>query len=164
MEDPRSEILPRRSPELDSSGFLRGRYPISKLLWVFLIIAFIGFIDASYLTISHFLAAPPPCGLEATCETVTTSSYAKIGTIPVALLGACYYLSLILLSIFAIDRKSERTKRLAFQLTWAGLIASIYFVSLQFFVLKSIFWYCMLSAVSSTLLFILGQYALKKQK
>ena len=66
---------------------------LSKLL---LSLSLIGFIDAAYLTVSHFMSVIPPCSL-AECETVLSSKYADIAGMPIALLGALYYLVLFFL-------------------------------------------------------------------
>ncbi|MDP3881076.1 MAG: vitamin K epoxide reductase family protein [bacterium] len=137
---------------------------LKKLLIAFIVIATIGFIDASYLTIVHFLGQAPECSILEGCDVVTSSKYSTIGPIPVALLGALYYLTVAIASIFALDRRSVAATRLVSNLTWLGLLASIYFVYLQLFVLKSICIYCMGSALGSTVLFILGMILLKRTK
>jgi uncharacterized membrane protein len=65
------------------------------------------------------------------------------------------------LAIYALDRKSVKVAKLASKLTWVGLLASLYLVFLQLFVIKSICIYCMVSAGSSTILFILGVLLLR---
>ena len=65
------------------------------------VLAFLGFLDAVYLTVLHYKNAIPPCTIAHGCETVLTSSYATIFGIPIALIGAGFYLTvLILLGIF----------------------------------------------------------------
>lgn len=136
-------------------------------LWLnltFLIIAIIGFVDASYLTIAHYSGSELACGTSGGCDIVTTSVYATVGGIPVALLGAIYYLTILLLTIAYIDQKQSFLAIIRSYLTWTGFLASLYFVSLQLFVLEQICRYCMVSAATSTLLFILGMYTVKKFK
>ena len=129
---------------------------VSKTIAIaFLIIAAIGFFDASYLTFQHFFSGPLPC-LTGGCEIVTTSEYSTIIGIPVALLGALYYFSQLILLIAYFESKSLVPLKLAAQISIAGLLASLYFVSLQLFIIKAICQYCMLSAITSTLLFFLG--------
>ena len=135
---------------------------IKKLLLALIVVAGLGFIDASYLTILKFIGEVPACGEFGNCDSVTNSQYATIGPIPIALLGALYYLTVAVLSIYALDRKSVSFAKLASKLTWVGLLASLYLVFLQLFVIKSICIYCMVSAGSSTVLFILGMTMLRK--
>lgn len=128
----------------------------------FAITALIGFADATYLTIKYFQNEIPPCTLVAGCDVVTTSEYATIFGIPVALLGSMYYLALLLLTVAFFDTKKEAVFRFACTSTWIGLVASIYFVYLQLFVLDAICLYCMGSAMTSTVLFVLGTLFLKR--
>ena len=58
-----------------------------------LILAFAGFVDATYLTISHFRGTALACTISNGCETVTTSAYATLFGLPVALLGLLFYLT-----------------------------------------------------------------------
>lgn len=132
-------------------------------LWLnisFVVIALLGFIDASYLTIAHYSGAELVCGPFSGCASVTTSKYATFATIPVALLGALYYLFIFLISVAYLDSKNIFLARLRGHMTWLGLLASSVFVYLQLVVLKQICTYCMLSALDSTLLWIMGMYSL----
>lgn len=129
----------------------------------FLVLSAIGFLDATYLTIEHYRGNIPPCTIEG-CEIVLTSAQSQVAGIPVSLAGSLYYLTILLLSIAYLDGKKEGLIRLASKLTILGFVASLYFVYLQFFVIKEICQYCMASAGTSTLLFILGMYILLKTK
>lgn len=127
----------------------------------FFVVALVGFADATYLTIEHFLQSIPPCTTDG-CEIVLTSSYSQIAGIPVALLGAIYYLILLVLLLAYFDGKKEVFLRSAFWLTILGLLFSIYFLIIQAFVINAFCQYCLVSAGTSTILFILGMIALKK--
>ncbi|MCG3114044.1 MAG: vitamin K epoxide reductase family protein [Candidatus Manganitrophus sp. SA1] len=124
----------------------------------------IGFIDAAYLTAKHYLGAPPPCGRFGGCETVTTSEYAAIAGVPLALLGAVYYLAVFLSVIAYLDTRRPGILRMTAGFTAVGFLASLWFVYLQLFVIKAICPYCMLSAFASTVLFIVGMIVLRGQR
>lgn len=126
--------------------------------------SFLGFLDATYLTAQHYLNEIPPCFITTGCETVLTSHYHAVFGIPVALLGSLYYLLLFLLAVFYLDAKKGIIIRLAAYLTPLGFLASLYFVYLQFFILKEICSYCMVSAFTSTILFILGILIIKSSR
>ncbi len=130
---------------------------------IFLTVAALGFFDATYLTIEHYRGSIPPCTIKG-CEIVLTSEHAEIAGIPVALLGALYYLALLILSIAYLDSKKKTTIQLASYFTIAGFIASLYFVYLMLFVIKEICQYCLVSATTSTLLFIAGMYIVIKTR
>lgn len=147
------------------------------LLPAFLLISFIGFLDALYLTIRHYSQTPLPCSIHSApltnllgpkltewlsgCGQVTTSQYATFGGLPVALLGSVYYLTIFLLATAYIDTGREGLLTFTAWLTTLGLIASIWFISLQLFVLKALCPYCLLSALTSILLFVLGLFVLR---
>lgn len=132
------------------SGTLKGLATIIAGL------SFLGFLDATYLTVKHFQNVAPPCTILSGCETVTTSSYAEIFGVPVALLGAIYYLSVFLLTIVYFDTTKEKILRTAAYLTFVGLFATGWFLFAQAVLLDAWCLYCLGSAVTSTLLFLTG--------
>lgn len=119
-------------------------------------LAFLGFLDSTYLTILHYQNVFPPCSITHGCETVQTSQYATIGNIPVALLGSVYYLVLTVFSIIILqttDKKlSAQLMKYLFFLALAGFIASLIFFSLQAFVIRAFCQYCLLAELLSTLI------------
>lgn len=135
--------------------------------WIALIIvvvAFLGFADATYLSVTHYNSAALVCGDSSGCHEVTSSKWSTIFGVPVALGGAFYYLTMLVLAIAYFDRKEEKFLRLAGWFSIAGLAASAYFVILQLFVIKAICYYCMASAGTSTILFLTGMYWLSQSK
>jgi uncharacterized membrane protein len=62
------------------------------IIFGLIVVSFLGFLDATYLAAKHYLGAPIACSIFEGCEKVTTSQYAAVFNIPVALLGALYYL------------------------------------------------------------------------
>lgn len=131
---------------------------------IFLCVALIGFSDATFLAVEHFQGRVPPCSVLKGCERVTTSQYATIGPIPVALLGSLYYLIFIIGSIAFLDTKRTGILRSLAFLSLAGIVASGFFVYLQLAVLHAICIYCMASAVTSTLLCVNGMVVLAQQR
>lgn len=136
----------------------------TNIIWLLLAISLIGFLDASYLTIEHFRGVVPPCDLTLGCELVTTSSYSTIINIPVALLGAFYYLAMLGMLIYFLQKQHERTLRHIRYLSIAGFLASAYFVYLQVWVIQAICQWCMLSALTSTAIFIISWAALRSPR
>ena len=120
------------------------------------IISFIGFLDAGYLAVEHYRGEIVPCAVLKGCEEVTTSKYATIFAVPVALYGAIYYLFIFLASVYYLDRKDRVILRFLSIFPVFGLVASVWFVYLQIFEIKAVCLYCMGSAVSSALLFLVG--------
>lgn len=124
-----------------------------------LVVAFLGFIDASFLTAEHYSEMTPPCFIVQGCDVVTTSSYSKILGIPVSLLGALFYVSILILGIYYVDKKKSVALTLIHLATSAGFLMSLWFVYVQAFILKSWCLYCLFSAGTSTVLFVLGAIA-----
>lgn len=121
-----------------------------------LIIAVLGFADATYLTIEHYQGVIPPCSITGGCEKVLTSDFSSIAGIPVSLLGVVYYL-LVSIGIFAyLDSKNGLILKYALMLPTAGILFSLWFVYLQALVLHAYCFYCLISASLSTILFILS--------
>lgn len=144
------------------------KQPSPRILrWVavgFLIVSFLGFLDASYLAAKYYSGEPITCSLLEGCEQVTTSQYAAIFGVPVALLGAVYYLFIFLAAIYYFDSKNERVFYKVAPIIAAAFLATLYFVYLQLFVINAICIYCMFSALTSTILFGLGIIALRLNK
>ena len=130
---------------------------LNKLIpWIFAGVSLLGFTDAAYLTANHYLGVSLKCYFVHGCDVVTNSPYAVIFGIPVALLGSFYYLTMFILSVYCLDTGNAKILRFTSILTATGFLASIYFVSLQLCVIKQLCFYCMISAVTSTVLFIFG--------
>lgn len=128
-----------------------------------LIVAIIGFADATYLTVEHYQNTTPPCTIGG-CETVLTSSYSNVAGIPVSLFGVLYYLAIAVSLIVFFDSKKEFSLRLPALLSVFGLLASIWFSILQLFIIKAFCPYCAVSAVTSLIIFIISVYILKKHE
>jgi len=127
----------------------------------FLLVALVGVIDAGYLTISHFQGTETGCFLVEGCNVVLQSKYAEIFNIPAALLGLIFYLVIFFgVLLFNFNHKIGLIKNMSI-LSIAGFLVTLWFVYLQIFVLKTFCSYCLVSAVTSTFLFLLGLYVLR---
>lgn len=138
--------------------------PSPKLLFVWLALSFLGFIDAAYLTANHYLHVSLPCTIVHGCEIVTTSDYSTAFGIPVALLGAAYYLSVFFGIVTFKETKNTTLLRGISWFTVFGLVASAWFLYVQAFILEAYCQYCLLSAITSTTLFLLGMFTLRTLK
>lgn len=120
------------------------------------VISLIGFVDATYLTIEHYRGETPNCSLLNGCDIVVTSQYATVAGIPVALGGSIYYLTVLLLIIAYFDTKKTNLLIFIPPLTTLAFLATLWFVYAQLILIKALCLYCLGSAVTSTILFILG--------
>ena len=120
---------------------------------LFLVGGFIGFIDSSYLSVLHYKNIIPPCSLLEGCETVLTSRYAVIWGVPTALVGAFYYLAVVILSVLYLDTKQIKYLAAAMGAITLGFLFTIWLLYLQAFIIKTFCEYCLLSAGVTTVLF-----------
>ena len=139
---------------------------ISNTAWlrVSAVVAFLGFLDSAFLTVKHYVGGTLPCLTSGSCEVVTTSTYSMIYGVPVALLGALYYIAMFVLILVYLDSGKEAVLRLSRWLVRIGLVMTIWFVFVQIFILHAICLYCMGSALSTTILFILSVHIQRSQK
>ncbi|PIP86667.1 hypothetical protein COV42_00510 [Candidatus Campbellbacteria bacterium CG11_big_fil_rev_8_21_14_0_20_44_21] len=134
--------------------------PINLLL----LFSLIGFLDALYLTISHFQGNEAGCFLVHGCDIVLNSKYSEIFGLPTAFLGLLFYL-VIFLGVFVYNfKKDENLIKKILLITPLGFLATLWFLYLQAVVLRAFCSYCLLSAVASTLIFLTGMSILWQQK
>lgn len=132
----------------------------TKIAFALIVLAGVGLLDASYLAIEHFRGEIPPCTIEG-CETVLASEYATVLGAPVALLGTLYYLSVFLLAMRYLDTQNDRLFRTIAGISIFGLFAAGWFTYLQAAVIGAYCIYCLVSAGTSTLIFIAAQMGVK---
>lgn len=126
------------------------------LVIVMFVAALVGFADAAYLTAQHIRGVVPPCVLLDHCEQVLTSAYATIGPVPVSALGLVYYAALLVLLIAYFDIWNRTILHWASWLVSAGMLAYLYFVYVQVFVIHALCPYCLLSAASTLVMFVVA--------
>ncbi len=121
------------------------------LLIAISLLAFLGFLDATYLTILHFQNTIPQCSLINGCETVLTSSFAVVFGIPISLIGSLYFITLLFFSL-AILFKLNRVPKTFVAFTALGGLVAVILIFIQAFVLGSFCLYCMVSDIISLLI------------
>lgn len=129
--------------------------PTSSAILV-LVVALLGFADATYLTVEHFMNVIPPCSVTSGCETVLTSSYSVVFGIPVSLLGSIFYLLVLVGTAIYLESRDTRFFKWSLLVTVFGFFASLVFIYLQVFVIHSYCIYCLGSALTSTVLFVVA--------
>ena len=120
-----------------------------------IVLAFIGFGVATYLTVVHYvgpgaLVCTASHGGTSPCEQVQFSTWSKVGGIPVALLGLIGYIG-ILGSLLWPDREESRLATLG--LTLIGFAFSGYLTYREIHSIHAICEWCVSSAVILTILF-----------
>jgi uncharacterized membrane protein len=135
-----------------------------KLILYSLILAFFGFLDAAYLTISHYKNVIPPCSVNFGCEKVLTSSFSMIGPIPLALMGVIFYLMVIILCLLILIEGIKRLMKFYHFTIVMGFLFSVVLFLIQALIIKSFCQYCLLSEVISTGLLILSLLKIREDK
>ena len=136
----------------------------NKFVLYSLILSFLGFLLATYLTILHYKNVIPPCTVTSGCETVLTSQYAQIGPIPLALLGSLFYLSLVIVCLLIMTNYKKLYLNAFYLLAVTGFIVSVALILIQQFLIHAFCQYCILSEVISTGIVILAALKYKESK
>lgn len=147
-------------------------------LWsrpMIIVLALIGTVLTSYLTVTHFFGSAPALCTEGSgtgCDVVLNSEYAKIFGVPLTIFGALGYLTLGGLASIPMLVKSEdlkfkenltkQTAFLLFLVSTATLVFSGYLMYLLAFVIRDVNGqstfcpYCVSSAVTVTSIWLLN--------
>lgn len=152
---------------------------MKTILSLFIIVlSIIGLSDAGYITYHEVTNQQVICGGSFDCGGVLDSPWAKIGPVPLSAVGMVYYSMILIIGIFYFlnfdirkwsrplfknSKLNDPTKKLIINattsdllqtLTFAGFGFSIYLVFIMAFLIKAWCLYCLISALTSTLLFI----------
>ena len=138
---------------------------LPKVLVIAIIaLALIGFADSTFLLAKRISGTHIPCFITTGCDEVAKSPYAVIFGVPLSLLGVIFYLGIGLITLLYADTKNLLFAKLIFPATLIGFLCSCYFLYVQKFLIGSFCIYCIGSAITSTLLFLLGILVYRKLK
>ncbi len=128
---------------------------VSTLFGLFTGVAVFGWVVSAFLSGIHFWAIPQiPAGAELSGSLqVVTSPWAYVFGVPLATLGALYYLTTIALSAWWFDTRHPLVIKILTPITATGVLASSYFVWLQLVPIGEICPFCMMSAAATVVLF-----------
>jgi uncharacterized membrane protein len=126
--------------------------------YLMLVLALVGvcvaFYDAYALYNGQALWCPPPIS---GCNEVANSPYARIFSLPVGYYGVVYYLYMFgLAALLAFDPSSRGLRFAAVGYSGLGPCFSIYFLYLQIVFIHAFCIYCLISAITTFLLFIVA--------
>jgi len=137
-----------------------------KIVWSYLLAALlslIGLADAIYLTVEHLTGATLRCTIISGCSEVLSSPYARVGSVPLAAIGAAAYFVVFSLAILAAFGYQLARPLLAIVVSLMFL-TTLWLLYLQAFVIHHFCQYCLLSAaVTTALMTILLLSGLRKQ-
>jgi len=115
------------------------------------IVAVIGLADATYLTVQALTGETLSCGGSPDCFRVLGSSYARLGGIPVAMLGALAYFTVFTFATFAAFGYARAPKFLVF-IAGAMFLMTLWLLYVQAFLLHAYCRYCLFSAAITFLI------------
>lgn len=121
-----------------------------------LILAFCGLADSAYLAKHVVSGAPVLCNIEglSDCTTVIDSRYSDLFGIPLAIIGVFFYGVLFILAALELFLFDAFLRRLLQVGALVGIIASLYFMFLQAFVIRALCAYCLASALITVFILI----------
>jgi uncharacterized membrane protein len=115
------------------------------------IVAVAGLADATYLTVQALTGETLSCGGSPDCFRVLGSSYAKLGGMPVAILGALAYFTVFTFATFAAFGYPRAPKFLAL-IAGAMFLTTLWLLYVQAFLLHAYCRYCLFSAAITFLI------------
>lgn len=131
-----------------------------KRVWVvlILILAFFGLADSIYLTQHELSGTPLLCNIQnfSSCNVVASSQYSHIFGIPLAELGILFYAVMFIIAALEIVLFDQLLRRALLVLAVVGLLSSIYFTSVQIFLIGALCIYCSASALITLFIFVLA--------
>ena len=115
------------------------------------IVAVAGLADATYLSVQALTGETLSCGGSPDCFRVLGSSYAKVGGIPVALIGALAYFSVFTFATFAAFGYAG-ARRFVVLMVGMMFLATLWLLYVQAFLLHAYCRYCLFSAAITFLI------------
>jgi uncharacterized membrane protein len=125
------------------------------------LVSLIGLADAIYLTIEHLSGRSVRCTIVSGCSEVLSSSYASVGGLPLAMIGATAYFTVFSLAVLAAYSYKWAAKLLAL-IVGLMFITTLWLLYLQAFVIKHFCQFCLLSALVTFMLTVLIVLSLRR--
>lgn len=147
----------------NSEGSIAKQIP-NWIIWTIIVLALIGFADASFLLAKRLSGTPIPCFITHGCDEVSKSPYSVMFGVPLSAWGILFYLGIGFLGLLYIDTKNLIAAKLIPLAGTLGFLSSAYFIYIQKFKIGAFCIYCITSAIISTILFILGMMIWRKIK
>ena len=126
------------------------------------LVSLVGLADAIYLTVEHLSGRSVRCTIVSGCSEVLSSSYAVVGGVPLAMIGAAAYFTVFSLAVLAAYSYKSAAKLLAL-VVGLMFITTLWLLYLQAFVIKHFCQFCLLSALVTFALTALVAIALRQR-
>jgi uncharacterized membrane protein len=128
----------------------------STLFSVIGALSLLGLADAWYLAGAALTDTALTCNIAGLngCNVVAQSPYSHLLGVPLGVYGVVFYSVFLLLAIVALGKPGRKLNLALLALGTAGLLASAWFLYIQFALIKALCVYCLASAGISVLLWI----------
>lgn len=144
----------------NSAEVTRADQPPRWAIFVYLTVSLVGVVDAGYLTVSYYQKSEVTCSILNGCSQVLSSSYATMLGAPTALYGLLFYLLMLGGTVWYLYATDLVVLYKISIIALLAFLASLGFVYIQAFVLSAWCFYCLISAVLSTVLAAVAAYIL----
>jgi uncharacterized membrane protein len=121
------------------------------LIFGLLLLSLLGIADSTYLSYEALTGGALSCtikGLEG-CNVVAQSVYSHLFGIPLGVYGVVFYAAMFILTILVLMVPIRFAHDALAGLGISGLIASLFFIGIQEFLIKALCVYCLASAAIS---------------
>ena len=126
------------------------------------VVALLGLADSIYLAVEHVSGRSVRCTIVTGCSEVLSSPYATVRGIPLALFGAVAYFTAFSLATLAAFGYRFAGKLMT-PLVGLMFLTTLWLTYLQAFVIRAWCQFCLLSALTTTILLILVLIATQAQ-
>ncbi len=140
--------------------------PAAGARWAIAALSLVGLAVATYLSVEHVTGGIPACGVSAGCDSVTTSEYAVLMGVPVAIVGVVGYAALLLgtLAYLGLDDPPTGLSYALMGIALLGEGFTLYLVYTQAFRIHAYCEYCLSSAAIMTSILVFTAYATFKAR
>ena len=123
-----------------------------------LVLSLLGLADSAYLAQHEASGTPLLCNIQnlSGCNTVAASQYSRLFDIPLAEYGVLFFSILFVLAALELVIFDRLLRRVLQGVSLVGVIASLYFILIQAFVIQAFCIYCLVSALITLFIFILA--------
>ena len=134
-----------------------------------IVLAVIGLLVATYMTIYKWTNNNAMCLGSGDCGTVNASKYSEVNGIPVALVGFLGYASILGVlvlekrKVFMAEFFEENATLLTFGLALTGFLFTLWLIYVEVALIKALCPFCLTSQVVMTIIFILSIIRLVRQ-
>ena len=118
----------------------------------FAVFSFLGLVDSAYLIFKRYKKEPLVCPITPDCNVVTESKWSKIFMVHNDILGAIFYLTMLIGVILFLSYPTIKIYLSLF--SGLALLFSIFLIFIQTYKIKNFCFYCIVSAAINLLIFI----------